>query len=338
MIVTPHPTAAGAVPLRIGILGAARIATQGMILPARYVPGVEVAALAARDPARAHRLARRHGINTIHTSYAALVSDPAIDAVYNPLPNSLHAEWTLRALQAGKHVLCEKPLAANAAEAHQMAQAARTAGRVLMEAFHYRYHPLIARILAIVRSGELGAVTRIEAAMCVPMRRLRDIRFRYDLAGGATMDLGCYAIHLIRTLASAEPQVVTARATLFNPKIDRAMHAELSFPDGRTAAIHVSLLSKSLLELCATVYGERGSLTVVNPYVPQLFHWLTVRTAAGRRRERVPGAPTYAHQLAAFRDAVCSGGTVLTPAEDAIANMRVVDAIYRASGLPLRGT
>ena len=137
-------------PLRIGILGAARIAPMALCRPAREVEGVEVVAIAARDAARAQQFAAKHGIAKVHASYDALLADDAIDAIYNPLPNGLHAEWTIRALEAGKHVLCEKPIASNAAEAAQMAEAAERTGRVLMEAFHWRYHRLAALMREVV--------------------------------------------------------------------------------------------------------------------------------------------------------------------------------------------
>src|SRR5881296_1757159 len=156
-------------PLRFGILGAARIAPMALVKPARRVPEATVLAVAARDPERARRFAARHGIPRVHQSYDALLADPEIDAVYNPLPNALHAPWTIRALAAGKHVLCEKPFAASVAEARSMAEAATRAGRVLMEAFHYRYHPLFARLRAIIGLGELGTVRHLEAHFCIPI-------------------------------------------------------------------------------------------------------------------------------------------------------------------------
>jgi predicted dehydrogenase len=139
--------------LRIGTLGAARITPGALIKPARQIPEVTVAAVAARDPERARRFAAKHRIRRVHDSYQQLIDDPAIDAVYNPLPNSLHARWTLRAIEAGKHVLCEKPFTANAAEAAEVAAAAAATGLVVMEAFHYRYHPLARRMREVVGSG-----------------------------------------------------------------------------------------------------------------------------------------------------------------------------------------
>ena len=187
--------------IRIGILGAARIAPQALIRPARSQANVEIVAVAARDRDRAAAFAGKHGIPRVHDSYEALLADPEIDAVYNPLPNSLHAEWTIRALQAGKHVLCEKPMAANADEAAEMAKVADETGLVLFEAFHYRYHPLALRAKAIIDAGEIGALRHIDAQFCTLMLRPNDIRLRYDLGGGALMDLGCYTINMIRTSA-----------------------------------------------------------------------------------------------------------------------------------------
>ncbi|HKJ23651.1 MAG TPA: Gfo/Idh/MocA family oxidoreductase [Myxococcota bacterium] len=324
-------------PLRIGVLGAARIAPMALLRPARHAPGVEVSAVAARDVAKARRFARKHGIPCVLESYDALLGDPAIDAVYVPLPNGLHAEWTLRALEAGKHVLCEKPFAANAAEAERVAAAARKSDRVVMEAFHWRYHPLAERMIEIVASGRLGRVRRIETSMCIPLPLPGDIRYRLDLAGGATMDTGCYAIHMLRHLAGDEPEVGSARALESSPRVDRAMEAELRFADGRTGRIECSLFSAKLLKIRARVVGDAGELDVFNPVGPQIFHRLTLRTAEGTEIERFTREPTYAFQLRAFERAVREGAPFPTGVDDAVANMRVVDAVYAAAGLGPRG-
>jgi predicted dehydrogenase len=323
-------------PLRIGTLGAAPIAVNALIRPSRKVAAVEVVAVAARDTERARRFAARHGIPFIHQSYAALLDDPMIDAVYIPLPNSLHAPWAIRALQAGKHVLCEKPMAANAGEAEQMARVAAENKRVLVEAFHYRHHPLAARMRAIVDGGELGRITHIETEFSVPLLRPGSIQFSYALAGGATMDVGCYAINLLRFLAGAEPEVTGARARLLRPQVDRLMTANMCFADGRTAGMTCALLSARLLRAGADVYGTAGALHVTMPYLPHYFHRLTVRTPQATRHEQLDGTTTYTYQLRAFVDAV-AGAPVLTSAADAIANMRVIDAIYTAAGLLPRG-
>lgn len=324
-------------PLRIGILGAARIAPMALIRPARQVPEAAVVAVAARDRSRAQAFATKHGIPKVPDSYDALLADPEIDAIYNPLPNSLHCEWTIRALQAGKHVLCEKPIASNAAEAGRMAAAARDTGRVLMEAFHWRYHPLASRIRAIIDAGEIGAVRHVEAHLCIPLLRPGDIRFRHDLAGGATMDVGCYTINIVRFLAGAEPEVVHAAARLSSPGVDRYMEADFRFADGRTGRMTCSLLSAVLLRVSARVRGDSGEIAVLNPLAPQIYHRLTVRTERGKRTEHLRGDATYTYQLRAFVGAVRDGAAIPTGPEDAIANMRVIDAVYLKAGLEPRG-
>ena len=323
-------------PLRIGTLGAARITPAALIRPARHVTDVEVAAVAARDPARAQKFATKHGIPRVHTSYEALLADPEIDAVYNPLPNGLHGEWTVKALDAGKHVLCEKPFTANADEAASVAAAAEASGLVVMEAFHYRYHPLAQRVLDIVGSGVLGQVRHVESSMCFPLPLPRDIRYRLDLAGGATMDAGCYAIHQVRVLAGAEPAVVRAEARLSSPGVDRAMTADFQFDDGRTGRITCSLFSRNLLKTAVRVVGGAGRLDVINMQAPQIWNRVTIRTGGVRTHERVRGEPTYNYQLRAFQAAVAAGTAIPTSPPDAVANMRVIDDVYRAAGLEPR--
>jgi predicted dehydrogenase len=324
--------------LRIGILGAARIVPSALVKPARAVAAVELAAVAARDRSRAERFARQHGIGRVLPSYEAVINDPAIDAVYVPLPNSLHAEWTVRALAAGKHVLCEKPLASNAAEAEAMARAAADSRRVMMEAFHWRYHPVAARMISIVGSGVLGRVRHIETNMCVPLLLPGDIRYDYALGGGATMDVGAYAVHMMRHLAGAEPEVISARAKLASPKVDRFMSADVAFADGRTGRLRCSLFSAVVLDISARVVGDRGEMGVWNPVAPHVGAYrLTVKTAAGTQKERVAGGSTYEHQLRAFVAAVREGAPVLTGPADSVANMLVIDRIYDKAGLPRRG-
>ncbi len=328
-------------PLRIGTLGAARITPSALLKPAKDFPGADVVAVAARDRARGEKFAKKHGIATVHDTYEALLADPQVEAVYNPTPNGLHGRWTLAALAAGKHVLCEKPFTANTEEAERVAATASTSGLVVMEAFHYRYHPLIPRLLEII-AEDLGPVRRIETRMCIPLPMRKDIRYDPKLAGGAMMDVGCYAIHQLRTLASAEPEVVSAEAKTISPGIDRWAKAEMKFADGRTGSIECALLSGKVFSLGAHVTGERGEMKVLNLTGPQYFHRVSVRTndprsgAKSRTTEKVKGDATYRYQLEAFTKAVREGGPVLTPPSDSIANMRVIDAVYRAAGLEPR--
>jgi len=323
--------------VRVGTLGAARITPTALIRPARQVPEVVVTAVAAREPARAREFADRHNIPVVHPTYEALIASPEIDAIYNPLPNGLHAPWTLRAIAAGKHVLCEKPFTSNEAEAAEVAEAAsKAAGVVVMEAFHYRYHPLARRML--IAAGEIGELRHVEAALCFPLPRFSDIRYRFDLAGGATMDAGCYAINCIRMLGQGEPKVTAARAKLHGADVDRAMIADFRFPGGATGRIRASLWSAQPLRVSAKATGERGEMRVLNYLAPQAFSLLSIRTTEGRRWERVRGqGTTYTYQLRAFAGAVLRGEPVITSADDAVANMRQIDDVYRAAGLPPRG-
>ena len=320
--------------LRIGALGAARITPMALLWPARNIAGVSVTAVAARSRIRAEKFARKHGIEKVHDDYDSLLRDPEINAVYNPLPNSLHAEWTMRALDAGKHVLCEKPFTSNASEAEQVHRAAEQSDRVVMEAFHYRYHPLAQRLRDLVASGELGAPRFIETWMCIPLPFPRDIRYRLDLAGGATMDTGCYAIHLARTIAAEEPIVVSARAKLASEGVDRAMEADVRFPSGAEGRINCSLFSWKLGKIAAVVKLEGGEIRAFNPILPQFFHGLKWRKNGGSwTKETFPKKATYAYQLEAFRDAVVEGKPFITTTGDAVKTMKVVDAVYRAAGM-----
>jgi len=332
LVVTPSSTA----PLRVGILGAARIAPTALIHPARHVEGAIVTAVAARDRRRAAAFAHRHSIPVVHSSYQDLIDDADVDVIYNPLPNGLHGVWSCQAMAAGKSVLCEKPLAANADEAGRMVAAARASGVRLVEAFHYRYHRLITRTLEILASGEIGDARHYEASFIVPIFRGGDIRYRFDLAGGATMDLGCYPIHLIRTLAGAEPQVVDAEAVEGPPNIDRGMRVTLRFDDGRSARIRCSMWSPRVLQLSAHVQGTAVSIDILNPIAPQIYNQLRVTASGKTRREHVRGPASYTEQLRAFVRAVDSETPLPTEGEDSIANMRVIDAVYRSAGLPLR--
>jgi predicted dehydrogenase len=328
--------------LRIGILGAARIAPSALIGPARKVDGVMITAVAARDRGRATAFAAKHKIPRVLPDYAAVVTDPDIDAIYVALPNGLHAPWVIEAVDAGKHVLCEKPFTSNAAQAHEVNDAVAKAAAVgstvtVMEALHYRYHPLAARMQDIV-AHDLGAVERVETAMCFPLPRFGDIRYQYDLAGGAMMDAGCYAVHAARLLGPGEPTVSGARAKLLrkDARIDRAMIVALDYPGGATGTVRASMWSSDLLRVTARVTGDRGRMTVTNFAAPQHFHRISVRLSNARRREKCSGESSYTHQLRAFVAAVRGEPTNRTPPSDSVMTMTLIDAAYEAAGLPLR--
>ena len=324
-------------PIRIGVLGAAAIVPMALTNPARHVPEAQIVAIAARDPQRAQRFAKRHNISRIHHTYAELLADPEIDAIYNPLPNGLHAEWTIRALKAGKHVLCEKPMSSNEAEAEEMAKVAQETGLVLSEAFAYRYHPLTARVKEILASGAIGKVQHIAAQFSFLLPAPNNIRFKYELAGGSLMDNGCYPVSLIRYIAEAEPTVERAEARLFAPQVDHNMTADFSFADGRTAHMESGMLSPKLFYSALKVDGDAGSLRVFSPFQPHIFNLLTVKGKTVNLRQRVPGENSYTLQLRAFIQAIRGERKLNTDPSDAIGNMRVIDTIYEKAGLKKRG-
>jgi predicted dehydrogenase len=272
-------------------------------------------------------------------SYRELVESPDVDAVYIPLPNGLHAEWSLAALAAGKHVLCEKPFTANAGEAERVAAAAAGSGLVVMEAFHWRYHPMAAKMLETIQDGRLGEIRSVEASFIIPLPKSSDIRWQLDLAGGSLMDTGCYAVHIVRTLAGAEPEVRSAAGRLRAPGVDRWVRADLAFPGGRSGRVTAAMWALPVLRIQARVIGDRGEMRAFNPIAPQRFNLLTIRSGGAPSRERVKGRATYDYQLEAFLAAVRDGAPVLTGPADSVANMKVIDAIYRSAGMePRRGS
>ncbi|MCA9576349.1 MAG: Gfo/Idh/MocA family oxidoreductase [Myxococcales bacterium] len=325
-------------PVRIGVLGAARIAPFALMAPARQLPEAKVLAVAARDVRRARQFARKHDVQLAFGSYEALLENQHVDAVYNPLPNSLHAPWTVKALAAGKHVLLEKPFTSNADEAAEVLAASERHGRVVVEAFHWRFHPMAARMVELCQRGPYGRIEHIETSMCIPLPMPGDIRFQLGLAGGAMMDTGAYAAHMLRQLSGEEPTVKGARATLMSPGVDRAMEADVSLPSGGTGRLRCSLLSRRLLDVGVRVRFERGELRAFNPVGPQLGHRLRHR-AHGQRwvSETFPRRATYTYQLEAFCARLLHGTPLPTVADDGLRNMQLIDAVYRAAGLTPRG-
>ncbi|MBP6730371.1 MAG: Gfo/Idh/MocA family oxidoreductase [Microthrixaceae bacterium] len=325
-----------AAPLRIGVLGAAAIAPNAIVRPAVRSSRATVFGIAARNPERARRFAERWSIPHTYPTYDELLADPAIDAVYIPTPNGLHGCWAIAALEAGKHVLCEKPLAANADEARSVAEAAaRRPNLVAMEAFHWRYHPMAQRTVDLVASGAIGEVMGAHGTFCVPNPRPGDIRWRWDLAGGALMDLGCYPLHMLRSFVEPDPVVVSASARTFDRRVDRWMRGRLD-AGGVDATIECSMLSRRLLSVTFRLVGTDGSIHLRNPVLPHLGGRLVLDANGRRHVERASRRPSYDAQLDAFCAAVFDGEPTLTPVTDSVATMQVIDALYRAAGLPVR--
>jgi predicted dehydrogenase len=324
-------------PLRFGTLGAARITPNALIKPASELPDAEVVAIAARDRQRAEEFARTHRIPRVYSTYEEVIADPEVDVIYNPLPNSHHHSWTIAALRAGKHVLCEKPIASNAAEAEQMVAVARETGRFLGEAFHYRYHPLAARVREILRTGQLGRLRHLEGNFSVPLPT-DNIRYDWSLAGGATMDLGCYPLHMLREFSGLMPRVLRASAKTGPQNIDVAMEVDLDMGEGVTARMTCSMAQDTQIGASFTARGDLGELVVLNPIAPQMGNQLTLKTAEGEKTESISGDATYTCQLRAFIAQVRGEGAFPTDGAEGIVNMRILDDVYRAAGLPSRAT
>lgn len=319
--------------MRLGILAASRIAEAAVIEP--VVDGVELIAVAARDEQRASQVAVRWNIPLAYGSYEAMLDSGEIEAVYIGTPASLHRPWVEAAVRNGLHVLCEKPFASNAADARRAAEAARSSNRVVMEAFHWRYHPLVGQMRATL--DRLGSIRTVEAWFDVQEGRIGrgDIRWNFQLGGGATMDLGCYCIAWVRWAVGAEPTVTTARAETTADGVDAWLEAELEWSGGVRGWIRSSMVApvrgSGLVVSC-----EEGTMRVDNPLAPQHGSRITVETTDGITEFEVDRSSTYTHQLVAFRDAVVHGAPFPTTVDEAIANMEVVDACYRAAGLQVR--
>lgn len=325
--------------ISFGTLGAADITPMALIQPCMNEPKARIAVVGARSRSNAEGFAHYHKIPTVVDGYQAVIDHKDCSAIYNPLPISLHKTWTIAALTAGKHVLCEKSLASNAAEARAMADVAREKNLVLMDAFHYRYHPLFLRAKTIYASGVLGQITNIEAAFTVGgIPNPDDIRLDFETAGGVTMDIGCYPISWVRHLTDLEPEHVTATAEVGPPNVDLMLKAELSLPGDISATIVGDMRPNGKFRAEIIVTGSAGTMTVSNPLAPQMGHRLTTVIDGKRSDEFFDRRPTYSYQLDAFIEAVVNGKPLATDGEDAVKQMQVIDRCYTAAGLPLRGS
>ncbi len=325
--------------ITFGTLGAARITPAALINPVAENPKAEIRCVAARSRQRAEEFAKKHNIAIVYDTYDQVIEDARINAVYNPLPISAHHEWTIKALRAGKHVLCEKSLALNAREAEEMAAVARETGLVLMDAFHYRYHPTFIRAREIYASGILGKVRTIDARFYVggPIP-LTDIRMIYETGGGVTMDIGCYPISWVRHITADEPVEVTATAETGPANVDTWLEAKMVFKDGVTATASGDARAGGKFTASLRVEGDKGTMMVNNPLVPQMGNSIDLTVNGKTTNETFDRRPTYAYQLDAFIAAVEQGAPVYTDGDDAVKQMRLIDRCYIAAGLTPRGT
>ncbi|TDN91285.1 Gfo/Idh/MocA family oxidoreductase [Microbacterium sp. BK668] len=326
--------------LRIGILGAGGIAERAMVEPSREVEGVRVVAIGARDPGRAHAFAERVDLPK-HGDYQAILSDPDIDLVYLALPPITHAEWGVRALEAGKHVLCEKPLSVNGTTAAAIADAAEATRRRAFVGFHYRLHGFTQRLIEVISSGVLGDVRRVDIDFSIPHFVVKpgNIRLDGDLGGGAVMDVGCYAVDLLRA-AWGEPVVESATAARYDadPRIDLRTDAVLRLPSGAPAHVRASFIGDDEGAMSLRVDGTRARLEATSVIVPQ---WgATLRVTEGDEvlveEKAAEGENSYARQLEHLVAVLKDGSPSILDAERGVGTMRIVDDIYRAAGLEPR--
>lgn len=324
--------------IRIGLLGASKIAPKSLIPQVKRRSDCTLSAVAGRDIARTRAYAETHGIAEAVESYEALIARPDIDLIYNALPPNRHADLSIAALEAGKHVLCEKPFALNALEARRMVDTATRTGRHLVEGFHYRFHPMFLDILEKIRSGAIGQICAMKAEFSVSIPYApEELRHRPDLGGGAMMDLGCYPLHWLRTIAGTEPRLVSARIEEGKPGVDLLTKADLEFPGGIPARLRTSMKRGQRVRAFLAVKGSEGVLRAMNPLHPSMGHWISVQRGSKVNRYTVDGQTTFDHQLAHVVDVISGRAAPLTGDEDAVANMAMIDAIYEAGGLKPRG-
>lgn len=337
-------------PLRIGLLGASRIAELAITDASRATGDVR-AAVAARDPERARAYAAEHGYDGIRESYEALVADDSLDLIYIGLPNGLHAEWTARALEAGRSVLVEKPFAANLAEFDAVASRLASSSGWAWEAFHYADHPAVQRLVDLVRHGDAGAglsegigeLREVEVRMHMPAPPASDPRRSFELAGGTMMDLGCYALNALLLLGDAvgapvELETAEAEPYAGDERVDAAVDARLTLGDV-PATVRTSMNS-SRWDFGLRVTGSLGEVLLPNFVKPQEDDRLIVRTTTGagveERVERAGTVSSYAYQLRRIRRELRGGERPAEPLARSRRTMALIDAIYTASGLPLR--
>jgi predicted dehydrogenase len=312
---------------RLGLLSTARI-NDSILAAAAASDRVEAVAVASRDPERAEAYAREHGLGRAHGSYEALLEDPDVDAVYVPLPNGLHHEWTLRALRAGKHVLCEKPYTRRPAEVEEAFALAERSGLVLMEAFMYRHHPQTGIAAELAADGALGRLRAIRATFTFRLEREDDARLEPDLDGGSLMDVGCYCVSGSRLLAG-EPLRVQGEQVTGETGVDLAFHGTLRFDDDVVAQIDCSFTLPRFQRLEA--FGEDGSMLLEAPWRPDWGGAMLLRRGEETTRVEVPSADMFRLELENLADGVAGEARPLLGRADALGQARALDALYRSA-------
>jgi predicted dehydrogenase len=322
--------------LRIGILGAAKIARQ-FVAATRASTKVEMATVAARDVERARSFAAETGVPAVHTTYEALLADPSIDAIYNPLPNNLHAEWTIKAADAGKHVLCEKPLAATGAEARAIFDAAKRNGVYVVEGYPYRAQPQTARLRELLATNTVGPLQLVHASFGFPLSDAANIRMSPALAGGALMDAGSYPVSFVRMVAGERPRRAHAIARWADTRVDRALVGSLEFASGLLAQVSCSFATARHRR--AFIVGDAGTIETnyYNDTSAALPPMLLVRRGVGNdvpvESVAAPTASGFLSEADAFCDLVRHGWSRWTGAtpEESIDIALTLDALAESA-------
>ena len=309
-----------------GILSTAKI-NDKWLAGARQAPSATVVAIASRERARAERYAEANAIPRAHGDYEALLADPEVDAVYIPLPNSLHVEWTRRALEAGKHVLCEKPISRHPDEVSELFDLADSRGLHLMEAFMYRHHPQTARVHELVADGAVGTMRMIRAAFSFPIQRSDDVRLSVALDGGGLMDVGCYCVNAARMLAG-EPERVQAELIPGGDGVDITFAGVMRFAGDVLAHFDagVVLADRSQLE----IVGDRGSLLVSDPWHCREPGITWLRDGQTRPIE-IARADSYRLEVENLSAAITGSGQPLLGRDDAVGQARALEALLAAA-------
>ncbi len=312
--------------MRLGLLSTARI-NNAILTGAQGTDRVDVVAVGSRDGAKAQAYAAEHRLERSHASYEALLEDSEVDGVYISLPNSLHHAWTMQALAAGKHVLCEKPYSRSPAEVEEAFDAADAAGLVLAEAFMYRHNPQTALARELVESGRIGRLRAINATFSFPLVDQTNVRMIADLDGGALMDVGCYCVSGSRLLGG-EPERVFGEQTVAESGVDVAFHGTLRFPNDVVAQIDASFVAQNRQRL--EVVGEEGTLVLATPWRVD-DPGIVVRRSDGDVLMDVPRADSYTLELEDFAAAAAGERESLLGRADALAQARTIDALYRSA-------
>lgn len=317
--------------LRWGVISTANIG-RGAVNPAiQASSNGTLDAVASRDAGKARAFAEMSGIQKSYGSYEALLVDPDIDAVYIPLPNGGHAEWTIRAAERGKHVLCEKPMALSVEQCREMQRAADANGVKLMEAFMYRFHPRTERAIELARSGALGTIRSIRSAFTFRIWRDNDVRLDPTLGGGALWDVGCYCVNVSRTMANGEPKEVQAWASWSERGVDTHLNGVLHFENGVIAHFDCSLDMER--REFYDVGGSHGSMTVETGFAPGKGSTSIVEHRAKRESvtHEFAGTDQYQFMVEHFADCALHDRPLRYPASEATANVAVISALYESA-------